>query len=677
MPNYQQLSLFKEKKEELSKLLHESSVIIDELSMPQFAERLKQLSQKVSNDSFKVQIVGTFKNGKSTFINALLGEDILPHRVLPCTAVVNEVKYGEEKHAVLHFCNPLPEKLLDSIPEPTMAHMQAYGMKDVPPMEIEYDHIDKYVTIPVDGDPDEISAMSPYKALELYYPSPLLKEGVEIVDSPGLNENDERTRVTLEYLDKADAVIYLLDACRACAQDEIDTIESILIPKGFKEMFFVVNRIDLVPERERPDVQRFVEKKVGDYSPNAVYCISALKGMEGKIEKDVEKYNVSGMEPFELRLTEFLTQEKGRIKLAQPARELNNILSKEMLFRQIPNQRMLLSTSLNTLKSRYEVIKPQIDDLEERKKDLQHQMMLKIERSEKEVGRAVESFYRDVARRIPVWLQNYQPKTGMGFATKKKLRSTADEMIAFISEKVKELYTEWNKESLKPLIEDKTVYIFDSTDKDLGAIFNTIDDINSQISGIPVPVSGASGWERAAGFATMMFAAAGTGTSIMVNGFKGNVKELAKTFAIDLGVGAGILLLGITNPVIAIGLLISVIWNAFRQGGNAALNGLKNQVGGTICKSIRDGATGKADEIVGEMHKELTKIADSVISVIDIQIESLNSQLKPIIADMEKGKKHVDGRIETINRCEKNLQVICNKLDTLVFDLAGLKASTE
>ena len=97
MSNFNQYSWFKTKRTELATLLQESATVIKDLSMPQFSGNLKKLSQKVHSDTFKIQLVGTFKNGKSTFINALLGEDILPTRILPCTAVVSEVKYGDSK----------------------------------------------------------------------------------------------------------------------------------------------------------------------------------------------------------------------------------------------------------------------------------------------------------------------------------------------------------------------------------------------------------------------------------------------------------------------------------------------------------------------------------------------------------------------------------------------------
>ena len=73
-----------------------SSDVIKYLNMSNYSDSLSKLSEKVNNDTFKIQVVGTFKNGKSTFINALLGSHVLPAYSLPCTAVINEVKYGKE-----------------------------------------------------------------------------------------------------------------------------------------------------------------------------------------------------------------------------------------------------------------------------------------------------------------------------------------------------------------------------------------------------------------------------------------------------------------------------------------------------------------------------------------------------------------------------------------------------
>lgn len=666
-------SWFKDKKDLLANLLSESAQTIEELSMSQFAGKLQQLSEKVSNDSFKIQIVGTFKNGKSTFINSLLGEDILPRRALPCTAVVNEIKYGIEKRAVLHFRNPLPEKILDTVPGITLQHMQAHGMKDVPPMEIEYDKIDQYVVIPIDGDPDEISAMSPYQAVELFYPSPLLKEGVEIIDSPGLNEADERTRCTLEYLDKADAIIYLLDACKPCAKDEMETIEDILIPKDFNDMFFVANRIDLVPEKERAGIKRFFEQKVGKYSPNAIYCVSALQSLEGKLEGNAQKLGISGMPVFETRLTEFLTKDKGRIKLAQPARELNNILSKEAIFGAIPNQRYKLNTNLNTLQARFDAVKPELQQLESQKEQMHSQMLLRIERSKNEIRKCILNHFRELSNKVPAWIQDYKPVNEIGLATKGKVKKVKDEISGHVSERIREDLQEWNEQVLTPLIEDKVLYIYESSDRELKDIFDSIDMVNEQLTGQHVENTSASGWERVAGVATLLVGYS-TGSYMIVNGF--DLKGIAKSVAMDIGAIAVIIGLASCGfPILTIPIIIARMVMGGALGVSNALQKVKQKITSTVCNTIQENASDNTDQMVTKVEEKFLQISNTALESIEIKLASVKEETEKIIEEKRKGQMYADERNAIINKCEDKLKVICEKLNTLVFELAGLSST--
>ena len=197
---YKQYADFRKKQLELADILKESSEVIADLNMNKMCENLKKLSDKVQNDTFKVQIVGTFKNGKSTFINSILGAEILPAYALPCTAIVNEVKWGEEKRAVVHFRNPLPEKLPSGIPDSAMQHMKKHNMKNIPPIEIPYDEIEKYAVISIGYGKDEIDYESPHEKIEVYWPLPILRNGVEIIDSPGYapEHNDPELRHVAE-----------------------------------------------------------------------------------------------------------------------------------------------------------------------------------------------------------------------------------------------------------------------------------------------------------------------------------------------------------------------------------------------------------------------------------------------------------------------------------------------
>ena len=149
MNNFDKYTHFKEQREKLGKMLMISSDVIKYLNMSNYSDSLSKLSEKVNNDTFKIQVVGTFKNGKSTFINALLGSHVLPAYSLPCTAVINEVKYGDEKKAVLYFKNPLPEQISQSLPSDVKSHMAKYAGQNIPPIEIDYNKIEDYVVIPI------------------------------------------------------------------------------------------------------------------------------------------------------------------------------------------------------------------------------------------------------------------------------------------------------------------------------------------------------------------------------------------------------------------------------------------------------------------------------------------------------------------------------------------------
>ena len=98
-----QLELFQEQKKRLGSMLSDSADVISELNMTSASENLNKLSDKVNNDTFKIQVVGTFSNGKSSVINALLGENVLPAYALPTTAVINEVKYGEKNPNIIIY----------------------------------------------------------------------------------------------------------------------------------------------------------------------------------------------------------------------------------------------------------------------------------------------------------------------------------------------------------------------------------------------------------------------------------------------------------------------------------------------------------------------------------------------------------------------------------------------
>src|SRR5690606_29884195 len=88
-----------EEKDKIKKMLTMTLMKLQEvLPASSQIKLLNELNEDIDNDFYTVMVVGEFKHGKSTFINALIGKDIMPRGVTPTTATINTVHYGQEQN---------------------------------------------------------------------------------------------------------------------------------------------------------------------------------------------------------------------------------------------------------------------------------------------------------------------------------------------------------------------------------------------------------------------------------------------------------------------------------------------------------------------------------------------------------------------------------------------------
>lgn len=666
--NYGQYAAFKEKQMELAGMLEDSSEVIASLNMNHYRDNLKRLGEKVHNDTFKIQIVGTFSNGKSTVINSLLGEEVLPAYALPCTAVINEIKYAKEKKAILHFKNPMPEKIPTEISRKAQNHMQKYKGKPIEPMEIPYDEIEEYVVIPLGKDAKEWELESPYEKVELFWPLPLLENHVEIIDSPGLNEAETRTKVTLDYLSKADAILMVLNAEALCARDEMEFIENNLKLQGFEDPFFLVNRFDLIRDREKQRIRDFARLKLQDYTGNEIFYISALDALDGKINGDAEKVDASGLPAFESTLSDFLTRQKGKAKLAQPAKELKRILNEEALFKIIPRQREMLGSSLDEIKGRYKKAKPRMMDLKTRKEQLSHKFEIRIEQSKSEFKRAVTQNAMALVDSVPVWIENFTPETKLGaIPNRQKSDAAIHEITEYVSKQIETQQLEWRKNVLQPLIQERMEDIFESAEEDVSNLFSEIDEINLEVSGREYEGKEVPTWQRVVGVTGgVLIGDLGMAVS---GGIHGLSVELAKTAAFEVGTVSALLLLGLANPITLLGVVGTAIYMNLKKGSSNALKKLKESVCSEVVNKLSDGAEERANEIAGQIQKKFTETSQQIVRAVEIELEETNNQIRGIISELEKGKQNIAAREEELGQSETKIKELSTRLDALIFKL--------
>lgn len=186
---------------------------------------IQSLVEEIAKDEYTVVVLGEFKRGKSTFINALLGQSLLPMDVLPETATINFVKYSESPSVTVFYQDGRQEQ-----------------------GEASYNYLKRF-----SGEAGmELAATVRY--LEIGYPLDILKHHIVIVDTPGVDDlNEQRSAVTYGITPRANAVLFLLDAASPLKETERQFIEDKLIHVGVDNIIFIANRYDFVDEEEEPD----------------------------------------------------------------------------------------------------------------------------------------------------------------------------------------------------------------------------------------------------------------------------------------------------------------------------------------------------------------------------------------------------------------------------------------
>jgi GTP-binding protein EngB required for normal cell division len=246
-------------------------------------QRCRELLTRLAEDRFVLAVVGQFNRGKSSLMNAILGMDRLPVGIVPLTSVITRVAYGNPERAIIKF--------------------EGSSLRS----EIRIDQLGEYVT--EGGNPGNQKRIA---VAELQLPSEFLRRGLFFVDTPGVGSAIAANTATTErFLPEADAVIFVTSFDSPLSRDELEFLQR--VRDHVRKIFFVVNKLDLIPREQRDQVLTFVreqiEREIGVQEPQLL-AVSALAGLEAKLTDSAERLAGSGLPALEEDLLQFLTTEK-------------------------------------------------------------------------------------------------------------------------------------------------------------------------------------------------------------------------------------------------------------------------------------------------------------------------------------------------------------------------------
>lgn len=322
--------LFIENKKQIMDLLNRSKEYFEEVENEENVKAFSSLVKDVETGEFSIVVVGEFSSGKSTFLNALMGDKFLPSFTSETTATINNLRHAA--------------KSVTGLP----GQVKYFDGRSIDLETIEFEAVEKYLTTSQEKNRENVAET--VECVDLYLDSKFLEDGVVLVDSPGLNGvADKHRERTIQQINQSHASIFVFSAEQPGRKTDFELIKE--LRSKVDSIIFVLNKIDCVKTSEQTldSVMEVLKNSYKEVFPEEVtipkiWPISSYQALISRATSDLEyhgKMNFSGaekekflndsqIESFEDRLWRFLTlSEKSKQQLLAPIKKVEMNLTIE------------------------------------------------------------------------------------------------------------------------------------------------------------------------------------------------------------------------------------------------------------------------------------------------------------------------------------------------------------
>lgn len=520
------------------------------LELDQSIEDLDRIGENLRQGVFRLLVLGDMKRGKSTFLNALLGEKLLPSDVNPCTAILTILRYGDSKQVKVHFNDGTPPKSID------FATFKAqYTIDPAEAKQLEQNQEQAFPNVD-------------YAVVE--YPLPLLQKGIEIIDSPGLNDTEARNELSLGYINNCHAILFVLNAMQPCTLAERRYLENYIKDRGLT-VFFLINAWDRVKESliDPDDPEELAEAEsrlrqtfhatLADYCQvegydlydERVFEVSALMALRRRIKDPNASLEGTGFSPFLMALNTFLTEERATSEFRQArvlSRQAYSTVQKAVE-RRIP----LLEGDVEQLKAKINSVEPEFAKLREIRDQFQEEIRTVRNQKATAIANSFRSFVLKLGDTFETDFLRYQPDLNfLDFLSNNKREAFEAALKKAFEQYINDQLTAWTRTAEKEM--ELAFMELSRSASSYGTSYNEVTDrITEKLTGREAPqISGFSkdddspAWAKwAAGIFSL---ARGNIAGVAMAGAGFDWKNIILNFITVFGVGA--VITGITGIVL-------------------------------------------------------------------------------------------------------------------------------
>ncbi len=222
---------------ELKELIEATEEACRQQRQPQLAAQVEQVKKYVQSVRFTVTVVGEFSRGKSTLINKLLGEEVMPVGNLPTTAMLTKITYNEN---------------------PMLVHINETGKKTRLPIQP-----DSWEGLTADMNGNDAKGV-------IYAGVPnrwLLEHDMEFIDTPGAGDLQDKR---MEYVDQAimtsDCAIVTVSAANGLSLTEKMFLEERIMTRKLPRILLAVTKLDLVSKEQQEDVLNYIKNRLREWN---------------------------------------------------------------------------------------------------------------------------------------------------------------------------------------------------------------------------------------------------------------------------------------------------------------------------------------------------------------------------------------------------------------------------
>ena len=617
---------------------------------------LAETNKRLKDENLKVLVMGKFNAGKSTFLNGLLGRCLLPQKAIPTTAVIGEIRYSETEKIVL-----LPKK-------------GKWHGGDTP-FEISASELSQYITINhTDGDNKE----NPFEKVFINSPLTICKNGIEFVDSPGLDDPTCHDAVTKEYLPTADAIIYCMNSQAAYSAKDKDEIEA-LRSLGYTSIIFILTYFDVLQDNDEMmgtnDAQELKEHMLKTLAPltdlgeNGIFFVNSLAAIKGKVQHDAVMLQKSNFPVVEKRMEEILVNERGRLKIIRSLYQTKNINRKNGNY--ISDSIILANNKHSLIAQQLATAKQALSQAQDKANTINEQVEIGVIDIAK-IARDRGALYliSDLIPNVDSWVNEANPEPGINLLhLRKSIKEYTEAVIDHMKSKISSSMSSWCKNSLvSDCIESQFSNLLVSQKEHLSSYQKDLRQVKVNLN---LPIDGEQiGDNLSPSTASRVLSAGG---SLLIGDIFGAItggvlgfKAMLTTLAAELTAGIVLGIVSMFTPVGIPALVIAAILAAIGSFTGNVLS-IKSQVKKKIItetkKALGDNKDKFSNEIFNAVKGTLSQVQTKIKDELNGPINEAQSLVDEANANMSSDGVAMQQKVRKLTQLKSTNDQLSADLD--------------